>query len=358
MQRNSFLKKAAGRITACCLFVLIAAFSFVSVADAAQVLKKTSDLITGPEISNNRVVFKLGGSVKHIQHAKYLSHTMNSPDDIGVTTARTRITGFAYTCPGYYTTRIYSDLKGTQLIGYIQVYVSTGDVKNSLCESITVPSGTKEPTEAEPSPPVSVTPKAPKGTHPVPEVEKVEITTKPTTTKPKKVEDVPQTKPPTFQQTCESVNGNKNLVYGQIPLVSGKDYENGSACCPVSYKTGVPESDKTVNLQKIMYVQDAYSDMYINATIPHYVEGNKPVTPNSGWGCASLASGYTLSDTYCPADLTYVATTNSCNEQSEEVVGDLGGWPAAVSDYLGDVSDESVFGAISDESVEPRQSRS
>lgn len=334
------------------LLMAIMFFMPLQQADAAQVLKKTSDLITGPEISNNRVVFKLGGNVKHVQHAKYLSHTMKRPDDIGVTTARTRVTGFAYTCPGYYTTRIYSDLKGTQLIGYIQVYVSTGDVKNSLCESITVPSGTKEPTEAEPSPPVSVTPSPPKGTHPVPEVEKVEITTKPTTIKPKKVEDVPQTKPPTFQQTCEAI-GSKNLVYAQIPLVTGKDYENGSACCPVAYKADVHESEKTANLHKIMYVQDARSDMFVNVTIPHYVENNVPITPNEGWGCATLAVGHTISDTYCPEGLVYNSSTNSCDEQVEEVVGDLGGWPAALSDYSGDVSDESVFGVVSDE--EPRR---
>lgn len=330
LNRITAFKKAAGRLTACCLFILVAAFSFVSVADAAQVLKKTSDLITGPEIANNRVVFKLGGNVKHIQHAKYLSHTMKSPDDIGVTTARTRITGFAYTCPGYYTTRIYSDLKGTQLIGYIQVYVSEGDVKNSKCDAITVPSGTPAPTEAQPSPPVSVTPTAPKGTHPVPEVEKVEIKTKPTATKPKVPAEVVAAPTQTFNDYCWNHGQPKKFKYQKIPgMVNVPD---GDECCPVSLVD--PTNAGTT-----------YKVLPFNGDWESYTIAYGP--SSTDWICGAYYGD--VSKTYCPSSLAYNSATKTCDEQTEEVIGNLGSWPANASDYTAEVDDESIFGVLSEE---------
>ena len=329
LNRIAPFKKAAGRITVYCLFVLSAFFIQFDHADAASVLKKTSTLISEPTVANNRVTFTLSGSVKYIQHAKYLSPAYDTPDDIGITQAKTRITGFAYTCPGYYTTRIYSDDSGQKLIGYIQTYVPETDISNGACTKLTKP-----PTN---TPEIPSNPPAPKSnTHPVPEYEGVKST--PTATKPniKTAADKPAvTKPVTFQEYCEKNYSHSKfepnkLTYEKVPY-TGTDYWQGSDCCPIKKKDG------TSTGLSVMYIYDAYDDeVYLSASVPGVDE------PREGWGCGQLANGASVSKFYCPDGLAYVSSSNTCNE--EIVVGDLGSWPADPLAYDPDWSDISTFG--------------
>lgn len=326
-------KKAAGRITVYCLFVLAAFFLQFNHVDAAQVLKKTSNLIGEPSVANNRVTFTLGNTVKYIQHAKYLSSDMKSPDDIGITKASTRITGFAYACPGYYTTRIYSDSSGKNLLGYIQVYVSEVDIKNSKCDPITVPNNTPEPTEQVPDPPVKVSPPAPKSnTHPIPEFEGV--TSKPTSEKPKIAEKVVQPAPVTFNDYCVNSGHEKGFKYSKIPIT--KDFD-GDECCP---------TEKIANV-----VGTTFDVIYINDVNNENYSIYKQPTTNSGWGCANYYGNIT--DTYCPADLDYNASTDTCDEVV--VKGDIGSWSPKEEDYAGflEVADFSEMGVYSLDPTDP-----
>ena len=312
-------KKAASRITACCLFVIMALFSFVSVADAATVTKKTSSLIGDPQVANNKVTFTLGGTVKYVQHAKYVSSDYKSPVDIGITRTRGgRITGFAYACPGYYTTRIYSDSNGQTLLGYIQVYVSAKDINNSKCDSISPPPG-----GADATPP---TPPAPKAKHPVPEVEEVKkVSTPHPTIKPKKPEAV--TKPPTqtFDQLCVSMGRSEDFRYQKVPGANP-----GDDCCPVERlnEWAVGTTFKVLYMQPGLDYETYYSP------------------PGEGWGCGNYYGP--ISDTYCPADLNYNSSTNTCNEEKTEVKGYLGDWSANEADYYVESADYSDFGEFSD----------
>lgn len=139
-------KKAASRITACCLFVLMALFSFVSVADAATVLQKSGSQFGATTVSNGLVKTNLSGSVKYIRHAKYGNAEMTVQlAHKQMTAGGGNFKAFAYSCPGYYLTRIYSDSKGTNLIGTIKIYVKKGEVGNSKCDDIQESSGTPTP---------------------------------------------------------------------------------------------------------------------------------------------------------------------------------------------------------------------
>lgn len=331
--RITALKKAAGRITASCLFLLILTLSFGVQADAAQILKKTSDLITGPTVENNRVVFKLGGTVKYIQHAKYLSSDFGSPDDIGITKATTRITGFAYTCPGYYTTRIYSDSRGQNLLGYIQVYVSKNDINNSKCDAITLPPGTTPPAEGQPDPPISVNPPAPKPIHPVPEVD---VNTTVSSTAPKI--PPPPKKPPTVNQYCSEKWGYSTAEWELMPNTEMNSKYN---CCPTggtaSYQIFAADNDLLfkLNADRGWNFWEAYTETY-----PY----TGPMI-NNGFTCGELPADMSIEDTYCPSDETYNSATKKCEFQ--EVSGDPGSWPLDPSEYDVEVSDESVFGVYS-----------
>lgn len=138
MLRNiTAFKKAAGRLTACCLFILVAAFSFVSVADAATVLQKSGSQFGTPTVTNGLVKTNLTGTIKYIRHAKYGDSSFNTLlAHKQMTAGGGNFKAFAYSCPGYYLTRIYSDSKGTKLIGTIKIYVKEGEVGNSKCEKI------------------------------------------------------------------------------------------------------------------------------------------------------------------------------------------------------------------------------
>lgn len=321
------------------LTLLLSFAIFAQSVDAAQVLKKTSNLFGEPKVTSQGVEVVLSGTVKYIQHAKYLSPDFKIPDDVGITRANTRITRTVYTCPGYYTSRIYSDTRGQQLLGYQQIYVSAADIKNSNCDSIKLPPNTPPPTTEKPDPPISVTPPAPKSdTHPIPSFEGV--TSTPTATKPK---ITPEVKPPpptqTFQQMCEGYYGDDRVKYEKVPTTLSVN--EGELCCPVSNKNSETPGD----LKKIVYVQNVNSDMYYGAHVPGSL--------NSGWGCSGIASGYTVADTYCPEDLKYNATTKTCDE--ETIKGDIGDWPTdpkSYEQYL-TVSDESILGEYSNNPVDP-----
>lgn len=315
------------------LFALILSLvSFSTSADAAQILKKTSDLISGPTIENNRVKFTLGGQVKYIQHAKYLSSDFKSPDDIGITKANTRVTGFAYSCPGYYTSRIYSDSKGQNLIGYIQVYVSKNDIKNTSCADISVPPNTPPPTLEVPDPPVSVTPPAPKPIHPVPEISVEKVVTD---TVPK---IPPPSKPPTVNEYCSAQWGYSTAEWELMPNTSMNSKYN---CCPTGgtadYKIFAADNDLILKLNEEQgwNFWESYSESY-----PY----TGPLIVN-GFTCGTLPVDMTIEDTYCLSDQTFNSETGTCDVL--EVDGDPGKWPLDMSSYAVETSDESFFGVNS-----------
>ena len=130
-------KKAAGRFTVYCLFVLVALFSFMDTTHAATVMQKSGSQFGTPTVTNGILKTNLTGTVKYIRHAKY-----GDPQMSYITAHKQMSAGggtfkaFAYSCPGYYITRIYSDARGTKLVGVIKVYVKTGEVGNSSCEQI------------------------------------------------------------------------------------------------------------------------------------------------------------------------------------------------------------------------------
>lgn len=322
-------QKAAGRITASCLFVLALLFTFTLTTHAAEVTKKTSNLIGNPQVANNKVTFSLSGTVKYVQHAKYLSSDYRSPVDIGITrTSSGRITGFAYKCPGYYTTRIYSDSRGQSLIGYIQTYVSTRDINNSGCEAISKPPGSP-PTGDEARPPIPPAPKS--ETHPVPEVE-VKKTVRPSTTHtPKKAAAVTQPPILTFDQYCVQNGNESNYRYKKIP--GAENMPMGDDCCPVSKI----DNTQPGTVFKVIYVQSGLD----------YSIAKGPYSGNTGWACANYHGPE--SDTYCPADHTYNATTDSCDEEEVEIEGDPGEWSPYPEDYepMVMMADFSDFGEYS-----------
>lgn len=150
LNRITAFKKAAGRLTACCLFILVAAFSFVSAADAATVLQKSGSQFGTPTVTNGLVKTNLTGTVKYIRHAKYGDSSMSTLlAHKQMTAGGGNFKAFAYSCPGYYVTRVYSDSKGTKLVGVIKVYVKTSDLPNNKCEKIQESSGTPAPTTAK-----------------------------------------------------------------------------------------------------------------------------------------------------------------------------------------------------------------
>lgn len=291
-ERNDVLKICKSLLLA---FLTIVGTLFISdTADAAEVLKKTTELISSPKVANNKVTFTVSGNVKLVRHAKSLNSSFKPTDVTGGTKSRTRITGFAYSCPGYYTTRVYSDVSGTKLLGYIQVYVSTTDIKNSKCDSITPP-----PTPTPPTPP------APKPTHPDPlKAEVLKPAPKPT---PQKYEtqvaiNEPETKPPTptqpeplsWDKYCEQFNDPTLPGTKHKPMPVAKEGETYPPCCPTSggieifNKSNLPPDTTTFSVSS--YDFDV-----------------------GDWICGKIMDeSFDIEDTYCPSNQIYDSSTNQC----------------------------------------------
>lgn len=157
---NCMRKKVAGRaISACCLFfVLIGIFLAPQVADAAQILQSSNSSMFGnPQINENKALIKINSSgVKYIRHTKYEQSNWKGPTAYKQLRATTSFTAFAYSCPGYYMTRVYSDSAGTNMIGWVRTYVANSDIKNSSCaqlydDSKTLPPSTQKINVTHPS---------------------------------------------------------------------------------------------------------------------------------------------------------------------------------------------------------------
>ena len=141
------------------LWLLLISFSFffTSQVDAAEILQSKGSGFSSPTVQDNKVRINLtGGNVKYIRHTKYEQSSWNNPTAYKQLRASSSFTGFAYSCPGYYMTRIYSDSAGTNLIGWVRVYVSNSDINNAACPSISdttknVPPTTKKINVTHPS---------------------------------------------------------------------------------------------------------------------------------------------------------------------------------------------------------------
>ena len=156
--------------------MLISFFAYSDVADAAAIMQKTGSNFGTTTITNGLVKTTLTGNVKHIKHAKYTDAAMkNMTAYKQMSSGGKNFTAFAYNCPGYYLTRIYSDAQGTKLVGVIQIYVKEFEVGSAAtCEGIEEP---PTPTPAPVTTKVNVT-------HPLPQKTETNNMTLPTAPTP------------------------------------------------------------------------------------------------------------------------------------------------------------------------------
>lgn len=138
------------------LLLLITFFVLPHTADAASVIEKNGPF-GEPKIQNGKVRVDVSGA-KYLRHAKYADSSQTNVVQVAQV-SKSNLTGFAYSCPGYYLTRAYSDSAGTKLIGYIRVQVVSSDVTTKGCPAVSE----KPTTTAPPATKVNKT-------HPVPEV--------------------------------------------------------------------------------------------------------------------------------------------------------------------------------------------
>lgn len=140
------------------LLVLITFVTSTQIVEAASIIEKTSSVFSEPRKHDGKIRIDVKpGTVKYLRHAKYTSKDQKTAVQVAQVKGD-KITGFAYSCPGYYLTRAYSDSAGTKLVGYVRVQVISGDVTTKGCPAVS---------EAKPSPPPPVINK----THPIPEVD-------------------------------------------------------------------------------------------------------------------------------------------------------------------------------------------
>lgn len=144
------------------LVILMALVTFLNatqLAQAASTVEKTSSIFSEPKQFDGKIRIDINGAtVKYVRHAKYETRGWQTPTQVAQVKG-TKITGFAYNCPGYYLTRVYSDSSGNQLLGYIRVHVKAEDVPGAK--------GCPPVDESEPKAPPPIINK----THPIPEIE-------------------------------------------------------------------------------------------------------------------------------------------------------------------------------------------
>lgn len=196
------------------LVILMALVTFLNatqIAQAASVIEKTSSIFSAPKQYDGKIRIDItGATVKYVRHAKYDDSRQTNVVQVAQVRAD-KITGFAYSCPGYYLTRAYSDSNGTKLLGYIRVHVKEGDVTTKGCPKVD---------NEEPKAPPPVINK----THPVPTVEEPKNMVKDgqdyddgsgseggggTTTPPEENEEIDWTewgKPADFAEACARKN--------------------------------------------------------------------------------------------------------------------------------------------------------
>lgn len=136
------------------------------IADAADVLSKNGSVFGTPQNQGGNKVYVpfTPNKVKFVRHTKYLDSSQTKQSDYQQ--ARGNRAGVSYRCAGYYMTRVYSDLNGTNLIGTLRIYVKASDVPNSThCDAVTPP-----PNNAPATKPSSTVVKKINVTHPNPVV--------------------------------------------------------------------------------------------------------------------------------------------------------------------------------------------
>lgn len=128
------------------MLLVIAAFFYAEEASALTVMEKTGgNLIGDPAITsagNMAVIGYQSGKVKFVRNVKYVDSTQTQQAEYNQ--VRGNRAGTAFTCPGYYYIRTYSDLAGTKLNGTIRLYIAASDLPNAAgnCAAITPPAAT------------------------------------------------------------------------------------------------------------------------------------------------------------------------------------------------------------------------
>ena len=211
--------------------------------------------VTSPAMKvNNQIRVQLSGTVKATRHAKYIEEGWRNPVKTEGTRTDGRITSYAYKCPGYYITRLYSDTNATKLIGSIVAYVSTAQLNNPGCEAIKAPAPEKPAT-----PPATIQPSYP---DPTAETEKIQpkVTTpkvNPVYVEPTQPAPAPTITNPVVKEiepdVCGRTEGvstaDKDTYRGMYP-VGGASYDNGR----IKNLYYVPCEDAKIDSKDLMYV--------------------------------------------------------------------------------------------------------
>lgn len=351
------------------LAIVCVGISTTEDAAALKVYQKSGDFIGNPVVQLGVVKVELDiNKVYSMRHNKYLVQGFSGkPVDAQFfrpTKAKPYIM-YDYRCPGYYTTRFYSDLKGLKQIGYIQVYVAQGDIKyHSKCQKVTPPKSSKpkpQPTEQqpypEPEPDPEPDPPKPKPIHPIPTVdvkvkETVKPAPKPTPTPPKPEPPAPPPPPPPqppplppsddelYNQICK-----RAADWGFDGADYSPTYEDNSKY-PDNYPK--PASSKHFTVDVLKKDGGRYNSSYnyfLVDTGGQYLEccpigeGFTAVNVGGGKYDCQRSSATEIQASYCVdagnREAVYNATTNTCEVPTIEYEydGDPQGWPLEMEEY-------------------------
>lgn len=146
MHNTVFFKKAADRKTVYCLFaffMMCCFFVFNPIETHAIKVGNSSGGIFGQTVMKNGVIYTpfTVRSVRYVRHTQFLTAEQDKPHAYKQASAGNGgpFTGFSYKCPGWYVTRAYSDNAGTNLLGYIRIYVAESDSQGGGCAAIAKP---------------------------------------------------------------------------------------------------------------------------------------------------------------------------------------------------------------------------
>lgn len=290
------------------LFTLLLTFlTFTLSVDAATVIQKSGTQFGTPTVANGIVKTSLSGTVKYIRHAKYTDAAMTQMSaQKQMSAGGGTIKAFAYNCPGYYLTRIYSDAKGTTLIGVMKMYVANGEVGDSKCESITPPANNA-------APPVNDT--KINVTHPNPTKTETNNMVVPSTVTPTAPvtgleKDPEPVKPKPPATTEERVKACQDTSLGSEFYAVVKQASTGYyACVDMEYCS--PSHAHNGELRWYCYDDNVTETIYVNKTLPWEVEPeadpqSRNTYPEDQCGiegddlCAVTMHPVTASGTNCP----------------------------------------------------------
>lgn len=366
------------------LAIVCVGISTTEDAAALKVYQKSGDFIGNPVVQLGVVKVELDiNKVYSMRHNKYLVQGFSGkPVDAQFfrpTKAKPYIM-YDYRCPGYYTTRFYSDLKGLKQIGYIQVYVAQGDIKyHSKCQKVTPPKSSKpkpQPTEQqpypEPEPDPEPDPPKPKPIHPIPTVdvkvkETVKPAPKPTPTPPKPEPAKPPAPPPTPPPTPPTEEELNNAVckrtaeWTKLKGGEGNGYNptdeaswaaatgNTLYKYPDNYPNPVVDKNKQYFLDQVKQDGTRYDgsyDYYVlkanssgDALCCPIGQGLKNIAVSEGVYTCGTFTDKEVQASYCVASgsttARYDAATNQCVDYVTEFEydGDPQGWPLEMEEY-------------------------